>query len=132
MYSGYDINDLDELDYSEDTGTNDLMGTDSGSNQGNDFPSSTDSFHGASSEKATEEEEEDSVDILHKISNGSDNAPSENLKFMKKVQDALLLVKNPEGSNDSVSKAPIYILESILGVNMGNPIFKGMRFKDPK
>ncbi|KAF4694240.1 hypothetical protein FOZ60_008722 [Perkinsus olseni] len=56
----------------------------------------------------------------------------DNLKFLQKVQDAFSLVKAPHSHDDSISQVPIYALESILGVNMGNPIFKGLKFKDPK
>lgn len=40
-------------------------------------------------------------------------------------------LEEPQGHDDSISQVSIYILESIIRVNMGSPIFKGLKLKGP-
>ncbi|EER17887.1 hypothetical protein Pmar_PMAR027602 [Perkinsus marinus ATCC 50983] len=105
----------EEVDYGDD---------DSISSSWDDTAQSSDThlFHGASSEK---EKESDMVET-------NTGTHGDDLAFMKNIRAAAQMVTRASGDIDYTGRNPVDTLQRVLGVNMGNPIYKCMAFRCPK
>ncbi|EER13784.1 hypothetical protein Pmar_PMAR000944 [Perkinsus marinus ATCC 50983] len=105
----------EEVDYGDD---------DSISSSWDDTAQTSDThlFHGASSEK---ERESDTVET-------NTGTHGDDLAFMKNIRAAAQMVTRASGDIDYTGRNPVDTLQRVLGVNMGNPIYKCMAFRCPK